>query len=931
MARSLALFGLLLLALAPAAGGVEDGSPVVEGRRIVEVAFAADEPIDADSLRRLLPVQRGDILTAEALERAVAYLEWKDVWSRIEPEVQPVGDGVRLLFRLRIRRTVSSVQVSGYRTFYAEDLVRRIRIPSGAALEPEVVEEAAERLREYHRRRGFPDVRVTVQETAEAHRQVRLDFQIDEGEPVVVAAVLFEGELGFPLRQVARAAGVYAGDRHVAGIERETRRQVLSLYRSHGFYDAQVSVDWAPEEGGRRGILWVRVSPGTEHRIVLTGNSALSRARLLALIDLDRRPVITEGTWRQLRQRMLRAYRTAGFYRAQVDLEVRTEAGVRVVEYRIEEGPRTWVRSIEFVGNGALSAAALQAVMQTRPASRLPFSDAGVLDDDVLAEDLRKIWFLYRRHGFESAQVVDSRRHFDADSDAVDLVIEIEEGPRSMVRAIVLEDFAADVDIPELRTRVGAPFDPEARDADVEALIAAVARLGYPQARVDSERDQVRAGDIVEVTLRFRARPGPRRTVGPVVVQGNLITKDRVILRELPFEEGDPLAPQALVAGQTNVYRLGLFHQVEVRPLEGDDAVAPPVGVRVDERPAGMLSYGFGYETDIGVRVFGEAAYDNLQGMDRRLSLRGDVSVQPDDPSQYQAIANLGYRVPRLLDSRWVSRSNAIYLRNTQSLNRFSFEGVTLATALEREIWPRFVVGGAFEWNQGDTFDVAPDADLAPEGVKDVGFLRQVSIGPFLELDRRDDPFAPRTGTMDTLRVRYADPVLHSDIRFLALIGRHTQYVPLTEHLTFVYALRGAFALPLDDQFSVPIRDRYFIGGRTTVRGFQENSIAPLGADGSPIGGDVMVNGNAELRFPLLFGFGAAVFFDAGGSFLRKECTQMVCDDSSVAIENVRRSAGLGLRYLTPVGPISLEYGFKIDRRTGESLGAFHFTIGNIF
>jgi outer membrane protein insertion porin family len=601
-----------------------------------------------------------------------------------------------------------------------------------------------------------------------------------------------------------------------------------------------------------------------------------------------------------------------------------------VIEYRVDEGARYWIASIEFDGNEEVSDETLAAVMRTRPASHLPFGSAGVLDDAVLADDLRKIWFLYRRLGFESAEIVDVHTRFEADG-GIDLTIDVEEGPRSIVAEVTSSGFAAVTEVPTLQTRAGAPFNPEVRDADVKSLIAALSRAGHAEARVQAEVTSVRSGSRVETTVHFVAEPGPFQEIGPVIVQNNLITKDRVVLRELPFEEGGPYDPQALIDGQANVYRLGLFRRVAVRPLEPAEGGSVPVAVQVDERPAGTFSYGFGYETDIGFRAFGEAAYDNLQGMDRRLSLRGDVSVLPSHPEDSQYLGNLGFRSPRLFDTRWVSRSNAILLRNTQELNRFSLEGFTLATALERELAPRLIVGGILEWDQGDTFDVAADASLAAEGVKDIGFLRQVSIGPFLEFDRRDDPFAPRSGTLETMRVRYAARALNSDIRFLTLVGKHVQYVPLLPSLDFVYALRGALALPLDGKFSVPIRDRYFIGGRTTVRGFEENSIAPLGADGSPMGGDVMVNGNAELRFPLLFGLGGAVFLDAGGSFLRQECTAEVCNFSAVSADNVRRSTGIGLRYLTPVGPISLEYGFKLDRREGESLGAFHFTIGNIF
>lgn len=901
------------------------GAPIVRS-----LEFDADEPVDERSLMALIPLKQSEPFDEEALAASTALLEEKQVWSTVDAEVYDVPDGVRVVFHLVIKRTVSTVMVSGYETFYAEDLVRRVRIPSGAAMEQSVVDEAANRLRDYYVREGFPDAKVTVLETPLAHRQVDLDFHVEEGTPILVTCVVIEGNPIFPIGDLAKSLKVDGGARRTRALAREVKRRGNEFYRDRNYYSASVSVDWVPESDPKRGALVVTVDPDILYRIEFVGNEAISRGTLLGLVDLSKRPVITDGTWREYGRKIASAYHDKGYYLAKVNLTIEERAGVRVVEYKIEEGPRYWIRRIEFIGNEQVPAATLEEVMQTRTKTWVPFSRAGTLDDNVLNDDLRRVWFLYRKLGFDEAEIVDARPRYE--DDGIVLTIEIDEGPQSIVQGVSFAGFEEVPQMPVLLTKVGEPFDALKRDEDVKALVAAVSKQGYPDTAVESDVESVRSGDIIETMVNFRAVPGRHKTIGPVVVQSNFITKDRVVLRELPFEEGSDFDPQLLTDGQKAVYKLGLFRRVTVRKVdENDESDAPPIAVDVDERPAGTLTYGLGYESDIGVRTFGEVAYDNLQGLNRRLSLRGDISVLPTDTSESQYVVNLGFRAPHIFGTKLASRSNAIAVRNTQTLNRFSIEGITLATALEREILPHLVVGGILELDQADTFDVNPDANLASEGVKDTGFLRQVDFGPFVEWDRRDDPFAPTTGTIDTFRIKYAPTALGSDIRFLSMIGKHAQYVPLTENLTFVYALRGAWALPLDGEFTVPIRDRFFTGGRTSVRGFQENSIAPLGADNSPIGGDILVVGNVELRFPLIFGFGGAIFTDSGGAFLSKPCTNTTCNFSQLNWPDIRNSAGLGLRYLTPVGPISLEYGFKIDRREGESLGAFHFTIGNIF
>ena len=153
--------------------------------------------------------------------------------------------------------------------------------------------------------------------------------------------------------------------------------------------------------------------------------------------------------------------------------------------------------------------------------------------------------------------------------------------------------------------------------------------------------------------------------------------------------------------------------------------------------------------------------------------------------------------------------------------------------------------------------------------------------------------------------------------------------------MTFVYSARAGWEYAISDATVVPIRERFFVGGATTVRGFTENSIGPRDEFGNITGGDFAIILNAELRFPLVYGFGGVVFVDGGSSYLVQcdsQCRrERNISDGAVSFENFRRSAGLGLRYTTPVGSVGLDYGFKLDRRSGESIGEIHFNIGATF
>jgi outer membrane protein insertion porin family len=361
-----------------------------------------------------------------------------------------------------------------------------------------------------------------------------------------------------------------------------------------------------------------------------------------------------------------------------------------------------------------------------------------------------------------------------------------------------------------------------------------------------------------------------------------------------------------------------LFRTVSVEPLPPEDALERDVSVRVVERAPGRFAWGAGYNSRDGLGLAGELTYDNLSGMARQARLRGRINLKPGEfvPDQY--LGGVGFREPRLADSMWAFETNVIGERSTKSVDKFNIEHVSLVTSFNRPVLPQ--VKGGLEWevDRGNVFDVADDAVLVPE---DEGWSWTVALSPFLVYDARDDPFSPGEGIFESIRFRWSLPEL-SDSHFIKLSAQHSHFISVVDDIVFVYVLRGGWARSLDGGYTVPIRERFFLGGRSTVRGFSEDSIGPRGEKGNQQGGDLSLNTNVELRFPLWYGFGGAFFCDGGGLYLQKE---------PISIDDFRRSAGVSLRYLTPLGPLSLDYGIKLDRRSGEDFDKFHFSVGAKF
>ncbi|MFQ5667383.1 MAG: outer membrane protein assembly factor BamA [Candidatus Binatia bacterium] len=901
------------------------------GRPIVVIEFQCAAPIDEKDLRRLIPLHVGDSLRLQDLEEATHLLKETDLFASISIEPQPRPTGVGVVIHLVRQPIVTAIRFWGNEALGNARLERIVRLREGAPLTDELRDYAVTRIREAYRAQGFDAVQVAASTRGQGPGEVEVNFRIKEGKPLRVRTVTIDGPAPVAVDVIRAAIGIQSGDRYVPSTVRAARHAVVRLLRGQHYFEAAVETRWQ-RRSGKLGDLRFSIAPGPRFVVSFSGNHHFRQRHLVHLMDLRKRPIITDGTWRELARRVHRAYQEDGYYFAKVDVRIIAGA-TKTVRFHVSEGRVFRVAKITFQGNRGLSTRRLLDAMATRPPSWLP-PRSGVLLDEVLQGDLKRLWFLYRRRGFQSAEIREVRTRFDREDGQIFLTVVIDEGPQTIVRRIEREGMTPILRrMPKLTVKVGEPLNPEAVEADRQAFVTAFASAGYVEATVAADVHVKPDGAGKAAIVSFDAIPGEQQRVGKIVVRDNFDTRSRVILRELPFRQGDVFDPDALLRGQSNIYSLGLFRRVTVRPLhDGAKPKSRDIGVTISERVPGSLQWGGGYNTRDGFRGFLEVGYKNLQGLGRSVNLRGEFNFDPSNVAPNEYIGNVGFREPRLFDTKWSLRSNIIGQRSTRTVDQFSLERFAFVPAIERSLFPGLKVGAELQVEQAQIFDVARDVLLF--NPRDEGRLRTISVGPFLVYDGRDDAFVPHRGVFDSLRLRYAPAAFGSDIPFIKLLGQHSQYVPLSHDLTFVYVLRGGWAHNFQGGQQVPIRERFFLGGRSTVRGFGENAIGPEGSQivdalgrvvdrgGDPLGGDLVLNANAELRFPLLYGFGGAVFADGGGVYLQ---------DRSLRADDFRRSTGLGLRYVTPVGPVRLDYGFKLDRRSGESVGEVHFSIGTIF
>jgi outer membrane protein insertion porin family len=918
MSRGLLGRAWLIVMLLTTIGRADDSATPSVGM----IRFDGPQSLDRADYVKEIPLREGAPFSQEAVDQSVAWLEEKKIFASVRAEPEAHGATVDVTFVLEPLPFVVDLEVFDRSHVIAEEtLLRRARIREDEVLTSERLDAGKRRLAALYAESGYPNARVTSSVEPVEPGQVKVRLDIDPGSPVRLATIDFEGLAPTLAAQARRQIALSPGDVVPSGALATTRKTLLAWLRRQGYYEAELTGTESSEGDDRSLHFEVRLGP--RYEIVVVGNVALTTAELLDVSDLANRPIVTHGTWQMMALRMKERYAEHGYAFAEVNAAME-ETEPRVVRFTIHEGAQVRVRDVRVEGNRALDRREILSLLHVRPSGWRDFfrSDPTLYRPDLLSSDLEAVQARYRELGYFDAKVEEGEPEVSADGASVVLTITIAEGPQRVVRSVAIDGIPAPVAVTEadLATRAGQPYREEDVESDNRLIKKRLGAFGYADAQVSAEFTTAvvdESGNRANVDLRYRVEAGSPVHIGHVIIQRNYFTRDSVVRRSLPFESGDPLDPDALARAQTDLLRLGLFRSASVRAVEPSGPVRDVV-VEIGERPNGELFAGYGYDTSAGFRHFLQIGHNNVAGSGRRLAFRGGFNLRSKDFVPDEWIVSLDGKEPYFLDSRTALRATTTYQQSERKIDEFSQRSFSTALGPEREFFRGLRASYLAEFEDSDVFDVAPDAVLTGQ---DVGRHRTVSMNPLLVYDGRDDAFKPTRGVFESLRLRYAAPGFGSDTHFFKVVGQHSQYIPLGA-LTALYAGRVGYGLPIGITEQMPLRERFFLGGRTSVRGYNENEIGPRGDNGDPIGGDFLVNFNTELRFPLFLGLHGAVFLDGGGDYLV---------DQSISFHEFREGAGPGLRYQTPVGTIALDYGFKIDRRAGESIGEVHVTIGNIF
>jgi len=600
------------------------------------------------------------------------------------------------------------------------------------------------------------------------------------------------------------------------------------------------------------------------------------------------------------------------------------------------------VKRIEFVGNSSFPDKVLKKRMRTKEAHFYKVFRQPVYRRDFLRRDVEALSSFYRAGGFLSARVSVDTVIEEPAGNRVRIRLLVVEGARTTVRAVTFsgQSIIGDAALREgLRLVEGEPYNPNVLEADRYALFNKFFEHGY----LASTIAHAVSVESTAVRIEWTLTPGEPISVDNIRVAGNREVKEKYVRRELTFKRGEPFATKKVLESTQNLYDTGCFTSVEIKPESlrvGERLVDLEVEVR--ERKMGYIEGGFGVGNIQGNRVTGEWGQRNLFGLGLAFYAKSSYAFQLFPDNRYD-LRTMDFRSKFMRNEGQLSFPHVLGTWNTFSLGAFYERDATvepviikdlgMTAQLARRFTRQSSIVGGYSLERVQRLEVEEEKSRSRRRALHLTFTR----------DTRDFYFNPQRGTYITNEGRFTGGFLGGEDHFYSLAGSAQRYTRIPGKTTLAYRVRAGYAEAFgkSKESGLPIESRFFAGGGNSVRGYQENSLGPVTADGTPLGGRILLLTNVELRFPVpllsRFNFGGALFLDGGNAWssadeIRVRDFRLTADRDETTRADYMYGTGVGLRYYTPVGPIRLDVGFPLKKTADMDQEYWvHISLGQIF
>jgi len=976
---------------APASAAQGAGVQGYLGKTVTDVEVEiAGVTVAEPGLLELIETRVAEPLGMREIRATIDHLVGLGRFEDVRVFASVTDQGVALRWRLIPVKRITKISITGNAGF-SESMIRaELSDRFGALPSVSRIDEMVTRLQAFYADRGFENATILprVEDDEPAPELSELVLTIEAGERITIGAVTVLGTPLEPEADVIRSLGLPPGrpfdqvaiEARIAGYEESLRQR--------GYYQARVRESHSIAADGRSMSVTVTVAPGPHVSIVFAGDP-LPQGYREGLIPIRAERAIDQDLLEDASAAIENALREQGFRGALAPYTREEKSGELIVTFTIARGPLHRVESVAAAGTVRVTAADLAPLLQIKAGD--PFVEARVgLIGAAITE-------LYRVRGFAQAvvkpniQVLPPATVDNVTYRPVAIRFQVQEGPQTIVSGVEVAGTAA-IPADQLRAMMalqgGKPFYRPQLSIDRDTLERAYRNQGFQGVSVISQL--AFANDQQLVAITWTVREGEQIKVDRVLINGNSRISTQLIRRELAIHPGDPMSDEALIESQRRLAALGLFRRVRITELPRTGSLTRDVLIDLQETETTTIDYGGGFEVgriaataddgsgatdelDFGPRGFFAISRRNLWGKNRSVTLFGRVTLRrkADDPGNPAQDGDYGFhdyrglftfREPRAFKTPGDAQFTAFIEQGRRSSFSFNRRGVTADYA--RRI-SAFTVTGRYTFDYTKLFDeqIAAEDQLPIDRLFPQVKLSKIFGG--LLRDSRDDVLDPQRGAVVGIDGSVAARILGSEVGFVKsfmqgfiyrrLPGRSVvlaagarlgvavgfaQVVP--PPLEIAGAGKGtggkaAFARTVDraEVFSsvireLPASERFFAGGDTTVRGFALDRLGTeetLDPQGFPQGGNGMAIFNLETRAPYWKNVQFVWFIDAGNIFSR------VAD---IRLDELRVSSGVGFRYRSPIGPLRVDWGWKLSTQLLQGGGrersnVLHISLGQAF